>query len=163
MAVERFRGKYLPFSNMYPLDAWVETDRGILVPTAEHAYMANRFVDPSVHIAIAAARAIETEERWRDALASKELAHYYIKQGKELTYQDDEEKIAIMDRVIRQKLARNAAIRALLLETGEEEIFEGNNWDDRFWGVSPIGSRNGANHLGRIYMNLRGFAPGSIG
>lgn len=43
-------------------------------------------------------------------------------------------------------------LRKWLLETGEEELIEGNNWGDKFWGqVNGIGE----NHLGRLLMEIR--------
>ncbi len=157
MTVERFRGDYLPFSNMYPLRAWIKTDQGMTVPTSEHAYMANRFTSPAAHTAVAGARGEAVDTRfWKDGQAAKELAHKLIAQGHELAYATDEERVAIMMRVVRQKLAKNAEILALLLATGEEAIYEGNTWGDTFWGVSPVGAHaSGMNHLGKIYMSLR--------
>lgn len=147
----------MPFSNMYPLQTWIETDRGIAMPTSEHPYMANRFTSVEAHVAVANARGDATDTRfWKDGRAAKELAHTYIGQGYDLTYATDEERVAIMMRVVRQKLAKNAEILALLLATGEEAIYEGNTWGDTFWGVSPTGAHgSGMNHLGKIYMSLR--------
>ena len=128
-----------------------------MVPTSEHAYMANRFTSPAAHAAVASARGETVDTRfWKDGQASKELAHKLIAQGHELAYATDEERVAIMMRVVRQKLAKNAEILALLLATGEEAIYEGNTWGDTFWGVSPVGTHtSGMNHLGKIYMSLR--------
>lgn len=157
MTVERFRGKYLPFSNMYPLKEWIETDLGILVPTSEHAYMANRFADPIVHLEVASARGLEADDRfWKDGAAAKTIAHQRIDQGHSQIYRNDNERVAIMRRVVQQKLIRNIEILELLLLTGQEEIYEGNEWGDNFWGVCPIGEHKaGLNHLGRVYMDLR--------
>lgn len=154
MAVERFRGRYFPLSNTYPLENWISTEQGIMVPTSEHAYMANRFVDAGVHSEVAAARS--EAGGWKDAVAAKQLAHHYIEAGYELTHETDEKKISIMRRVIEQKLTANASIMNLLLSTGDEQIYEGNDWGDTFWGVSPVGDHSsGYNHLGNIYMSIR--------
>jgi predicted NAD-dependent protein-ADP-ribosyltransferase YbiA (DUF1768 family) len=154
--IERFRGEYFPFSNMYPLSEWIEADCGVLVPTSEHAYMANRFKDTQIQLAVTAARGLETRNSiYRDGLAAKELAHELIEAGEELSAADPIARIALMRRVIGQKVDKNDSIRSLLLDTDEQEIQEGNNWGDTFWGVSPVGSGSGQNNLGKIYMELR--------
>lgn len=157
MTIERFRGEYLLFSNMCPLEEWIKTDQGILVPTSEHAYMANRFADPEIHSHVASARGAEEDGRsWKDGDAAKKIAHQYIELGYPQVCRNDNERVAIMREVVRKKLANNAEILELLLQTGQEEIYEGNDWGDNFWGVSPVGEHTaGLNHLGRIYMELR--------
>lgn len=164
MAVEKFRGKYYPFSNMYPLppEGWLEADCDLLVPTSEHAYMANRFVDPSIQIAIANVRAGGDDNRsYANGMAAKEMAHSFLADGHEQIFHDYDGRIASMERVIRQKLAVNSQILKLLLQT-DGDICEGNDWGDKFWGVCPAGSDDGQNHLGRIYMRLRGEHAGCL-
>jgi predicted NAD-dependent protein-ADP-ribosyltransferase YbiA (DUF1768 family) len=41
----------------------------------------------------------------------------------------------------------------LLQETRPYELIEGNNWGDKFWGQSPLGT--GRNELGKILMSVR--------
>lgn len=157
MIVEKFRGKYYPFSNMYPLppEGWLEADCGLLVPTSEHAYMASRFADPSIQIIVATARAEDGDNRsYANGMAAKEMAHGLLAEGHEQIFHDDEGRVALMERAIRLKLAANSQILELLLQT-EGDIYEGNDWGDVFWGICPVGSFNGQNHLGRIYMRLR--------
>jgi predicted NAD-dependent protein-ADP-ribosyltransferase YbiA (DUF1768 family) len=154
--IERFRSEYFPFSNMYPLPAWIEADCGVLVPTSEHAYMANRFKDTQIQLAVAAARGLETSNAiYKDGLAAKKLAHELIDAGEELSAADPIARIALMRRVVRQKIDKNDSIRTLLIDTNEKEIQEGNDWGDTFWGVSPVGSGSGQNNLGKIYMGIR--------
>jgi ribA/ribD-fused uncharacterized protein len=154
--IERFRGEYFPFSNMYPLPSWIEADCGVLVPTSEHAYMANRFKDVRIQLAVAAARGLETSKAmYRDGLAAKKLAYEFIASGEELVAADPIARIALMKRVVNKKINENDSIRALLISTDEEDIQEGNDWGDTFWGISPVGSGSGQNNLGKIYMELR--------
>jgi ribA/ribD-fused uncharacterized protein len=156
MTVESFRSQYFPFSNMYSLESRIQADCGIWVPTSEHAYMSGRFQDRGIQEAVASAARLDTStSAWRDGLAAKELAYQYIEAGAALSVTDDFERIALMRRVVSQKISKNALIRALLLSTGDEQIYEGNDWGDRFWGVSPIGSEEGENHLGIILMEIR--------
>jgi len=154
--IERFRGEYFPFSNMYPLPEWIEADCGLMVPTSEHAYMANRFKDIQIQLAVAAARGLETSNAiYKDGLAAKKLAHELIDAGEELSSADPIARIALMRRVVRQKIDKNDSIRTLLIGTEQQEIQEGNDWGDTFWGVSPVGSGSGQNNLGKIYMGIR--------
>ena len=48
----------------------------------------------------------------------------------------------------------DARLRAMLLETGDAELVEGNYWNDRFWGVD-IRTGRGENHLGQLLMTVR--------
>ena len=156
MTVESFRGQYFPFSNMYPLENRIQADCGIWVPTSEHAYMSARFQDRNIQEAVASAARIDPATPvWRDGLAAKELAYRYIETGAVLSVEDDFARVALMRRVVGQKIRMNASIRELLLSTGDAQIYEGNDWGDRFWGVSPIGSNAGENNLGAILMEIR--------
>ncbi|WP_260763818.1 NADAR family protein [Candidatus Mycosynbacter amalyticus] len=160
MAVEKFRGKYFPFSNMYPLTEWIRADCGVLVPTSEHAYMSARFRDPVVQLHVANARATDESSVVGNGRAAKERAYWYIDRGASLLVSDETAKIALMKRVVARKLQANPEIQSLLKETGDEDIYEGNDWGDNFWGVSPVGSRHGKNNLGKILMELRTCADG---
>lgn len=40
----------------------------------------------------------------------------------------------------------------MLLRTGEQDLIEGNDWGDTFWGVDQ---GIGDNHLGKILMQVR--------
>ena len=63
----------------------------------------------------------------------------------------DDVKLDVMLWGIREKF-KNEDLRQLLMETGEEELVEGNWWGDKFWGVS---NGEGENHLGKILMRVR--------
>lgn len=155
MSVEQFRESYYPLSNTYPLEHWIATEQGIFVPTAEHAYMANRFASTVVHQQIAHARADVHDTRpYAAAMQAKALAHAYIDQGEPTLYTEAAERVAMMQRVVRAKLLANRAIYDLLLSTGDQLIEEGNDWGDQFWGVDRV-TKQGHNQLGKIYMALR--------
>lgn len=153
--IERFRGNYFSLSNMYVVETPLETVDGIKVPTSEHKYMAERFVDPAVRQHLAHTRAASGDNRWfADGCAVKDEAHRLIDEGA-LTLDTDEERLALMYASVRMKFIRNAGPAAILLSTVPQLISEGNDWGDRFWGVDPIGSNNGHNHLGLILMRVR--------
>lgn len=65
----------------------------------------------------------------------------------------DSVKITVMFEVLRIKFS-NPAMRNLLLDTGDQELVEGNNWGDEFWGVNNL-TGVGRNFLGRILMIIR--------
>jgi ribA/ribD-fused uncharacterized protein len=145
-SIENFREDYFFMSNMYVLENPVDTIYGIQVPTSEHAYQADRFTSFVAHEMVA-----NTD----DGIRAKNLARYLLKIGVEQRPDWDFIKVTRMHEINAQKYARNTEIAEKLIATGDKELVEGNVWDDRFWGVSPVGSRDGQNHLGRILMRLR--------
>ena len=64
----------------------------------------------------------------------------------------DSEKLIVMRKVLNQKFRVNTFNAALLLETGDVPLIEGNTWDDRFWGVY---NGQGQNQLGIMLMDVR--------
>ncbi|WP_019008567.1 NADAR family protein [Deinococcus aquatilis] len=106
---------------------------------------------PSVEAAFAAAKTLIPEERLRILLAPSPAAAKQL--GRQATLREDWEdiKLTVMLELLRAKFQR-PSYRALLLATGEQEIVEGNTWDDRFWGVC---NGVGENHLGRLLMQVR--------
>lgn len=148
MTIEKFerRTPYFFLSNMYRLENPIQTDTGIYVPTSEHAYQSAKFVNPRI------CREIASLERGID---TKERAHELELAGEELVEGWDEIKLGFMNRFVRDKFQLNPAIAELLVNTGDEEIVEGNTWGDRYWGVCPPGSTNGQNNLGKIHMQVR--------
>ncbi len=67
----------------------------------------------------------------------------------------DDIKINVMEFLLNQKF-RQEPFKSKLLATGDENIQEGNEWGDTFWGVDLKTSPNiGENHLGRLIMKIR--------
>ena len=64
----------------------------------------------------------------------------------------EEVKIEIMRQVLKSKFTHNPELREKLIATGNTELIEGNNWNDRFWGVCR---GVGKNHLGKLLMEIR--------
>jgi len=85
---------------------------------------------------------------------SKLDANKSKKKGKSVKLRPDweEVKIRVMREVVMQKFTQNDELRKLLKDTGEEELVEGNWWNDRFWGVC---GGVGENWLGKILMETR--------
>lgn len=60
--------------------------------------------------------------------------------------------MVIMYNGLRAKFMQHEHLQERLLATGTEEIAEGNNWGDTFWGtVDGVGE----NHLGKLLMLIR--------
>ena len=77
--------------------------------------------------------------------------------GKQILIREDWElvRVEIMAEILYAKFSQNPSLKQLLINTGNSILIEGNSWGDCFWGVSPVGSNNGLNHLGRLLMELR--------
>jgi ribA/ribD-fused uncharacterized protein len=63
----------------------------------------------------------------------------------------DQIKDDIMYEIVWSKFT-NIELRELLLATGDEEIVEGNDWGDQYWGVCD---GIGLNKLGQTLMQIR--------
>jgi ribA/ribD-fused uncharacterized protein len=136
-----FRGKYDFLSNFYPSE--IEMD-GIAYPTVEHAYQAAKTPDEDKRrevaalvkpgAAKAAGRRIKPPHNWR------------------------EYNLELMTDLIRQKFTRYPDLREKLKATGDAELIEGNNWNDRFFGKcrdKKTGEWVGENKLGLMLMRVR--------
>ena len=63
----------------------------------------------------------------------------------------EDRKLNIMEKALIQKF-QIPKLREKLLATGNEELVEGNFWNDTYWGVCK---EEGENHLGKLLMNIR--------
>ncbi len=74
--------------------------------------------------------------------------------GRKVTLRPDwnDIRIDVMYEILKSKFS-DLRLRTLLLETGDQELVEVNEWGDRFWGQSPEGI--GENHLGKLLMRIR--------
>ncbi len=64
----------------------------------------------------------------------------------------DEARVAVMRQVVTAKFETHAALRELLLSTGDRPLVESAP-GDAFWGAGPDGT--GENRLGRLLGELR--------
>lgn len=133
--INQFKDEYRWLSNFEPCD--VQFD-GITYPSVEHAYQAAKTID----------------------LAERELllpltAGQAKRYGRKITMRPDWDdiKVAVMKNLLQQKFAIKP-YKDLLRATGAQEILEGNNWGDVFWGVN-LQNNKGANQLGRLIMSIR--------
>jgi N-glycosidase YbiA len=115
--------------------------RGELYPTAEHAYQASKCTDPDGQNAIRNARS---------PLLAKILANDTYKAAKDPDWES--KKVAVVEEILRAKLAQHPEACEALRESGHEDIVE-DSPTDYFWGEGADGS--GQNVLGKLWMKLR--------
>lgn len=136
-----FRGDYDFLSNFHPSP--VEMD-GMTYPTVEHAYQAAKTDDKSERARIAkldspgkakrAGAKIKPPNNWRSY------------------------NLQLMESLIEQKFTNDPDLRAKLIATGDAELVEGNNWNDRFFGRVYDSKKQawvGENQLGKMLMRVR--------
>jgi N-glycosidase YbiA len=133
--IDEFTGKYRFLSNFYPSPI---NHGGVLYPTVEHAYNANKTLDWDVAIRVS---------QCKSAGAAKRM-------GRTIRLRHDWEqvKLNVMEDLVRLKFA-NFDLFNLLKATCPHELQEGNWWGDTYWGTV---AGSGHNHLGKILMKIRG-------
>ena len=129
-------GGYTILSN---LAAYAVEWRGRVWPTVEHAYQAAKFDNKEI---------VEQIANARSPYDAKRLANEY---ANEIRDEWHSENVAVMEELLREKVAQHEHVRKTLLESGNEELIE--NTDDTFWGRGEDG--NGENKLGELWMMVR--------
>jgi ribA/ribD-fused uncharacterized protein len=134
--INSFRGEYNFLSNFFPCEIVFE---GLTYHSVEAAFQAAKCApldDRSIFCNLDAAtakrigRAVDLREDWEQV------------------------KLSVMKTIIREKFFSDKYLGVLLLSTGYEDLVEGNDWNDTFWGVSNR-TGVGQNHLGKILMEVR--------
>lgn len=132
--INSFEGEYAFLSNFYehPISNGV-----ITFPTNEHYFQAMKTLEDDERLAIARAATPGQAKRI----------------GRSVNLRPDWEsiKLDVMETAVRIKFT-DPELAAKLIATGDEELIEGNWWNDTFWGVC---NGVGENHLGKILMKVR--------
>lgn len=132
--INSFEGEYAFLSNFYehPISNGV-----ITFPTNEHYFQAMKTLEDDERLAIARAETPGKAKRM----------------GRSVKLRPDWEsiKLDVMETAVRIKFT-DPELAAKLIATGNEELVEGNWWNDTFWGVC---NGVGENHLGKILMKVR--------
>ena len=115
---------------------------GIRFPTCEHAYQWKKFADGAPEVAELILEAGSPE-------LANQIAPAHKTRVPKKVY---EQRVEIMEEVLRAKLVQHEDVREILRKTGTRMIVE-NSPVDSFWGIGPEGT--GANHLGKLWMKLR--------
>jgi N-glycosidase YbiA len=114
---------------------------GKLYPTCEHAYQAAKCTDPGGQEAIRNARS---------PLEAKRLANETYRAARDPDW--GSKKLAVVEQILRAKLAQHSEAQEALRESGNEYIVE-DSPTDYFWGAGADGS--GKNMLGKLWMKIR--------
>jgi ribA/ribD-fused uncharacterized protein len=138
MAINFYTPKFYVFNNF---SAHAIDFRGEFYPTAEHAYQAAKCTDPDGREAI---------RRARSPLQAKILANETYRAAKDPNW--ERKKVAVVEEILRAKLAQHVEARDALRESGHEDIVE-DSPTDYFWGEGVDGS--GQNVFGKLWMKLR--------
>ena len=120
-------------------------ESGVVYRSVEHAYQAAKASTQAERELIINAPT---------PMEAKELAATFV-----LPEGWADRKVGVMRAFLCRKFAPGTDFAAQLLATGDAHLVEGNNWGDDFWGCC---SGSGANHLGRLLMELRSELKGSI-
>jgi hypothetical protein len=130
-----FRGRLWFCSNFYPADCWYD---GECYPTSEHAFQAAKTLDKSERKAIMEAKTPGESKRL----------------GRRVTLRSDwnDIRVQVMYEILCSKF-KDSVLRQALINTGNQELVEVNEWNDTFWGQCPEGV--GENNLGKCLMSLR--------
>lgn len=135
-AVNSFQGQFRFLSNFWASPI-VKSD-GFTYPTAEHAYQACKFNWAA--------------DRAKIRLAPSPADAKRLARKMTLRPDWDRMKVDAMGRVLRLKFTPGSELAAMLLETGDAKLIEGNTWGDTFWGVC---NGQGKNILGNLLMDIR--------
>ena len=132
--IDSFRGEFHWLSNFYSCSVHFE---GLTFGNTEAAFQASKTLD--------------MEERESFFGLSGGQAK---RLGRKVELRSDWEavKIEVMREVLRCKFSQNPELKAKLIATGDAELIEGNNWNDRFWVVCR---GVGQNYLGKLLMEVR--------
>ncbi len=128
---------YGAFSNFspYPIEL-----KSRVWPTSEHYFQAQKFAGT------------EHEEAVRSAKSPMVAARMGRSRERPLRPDWETVKDNVMREALRAKFAQHAALRSLLLSTGNAELAE-HTTNDRYWADGGDGS--GRNRLGQLLMELR--------
>lgn len=118
---------------------------GLWYKSVEHAYMSAKFNDDEWKLYC------QTEESpGKVKRKSYERLNSYV-----MVDNWDTLKLTVMEECLRKKFSLEP-FKSKLLETGNQNLQEGNWHKDVFWGVDLHDSPNiGENHLGRLQMKIR--------
>lgn len=132
--IDQFKNQYRFLSNFYQSKAKYD---GIIYPTAEHAFQAAKTNDMD----------------WQEKIWFAKTPTEAKRLGRKAPLREDWEdiKLIVMKEILKSKFS-NPPLAQKLLETGDQELIEGNWWGDTFWGVCK---GVGENHLGKLLMNIR--------
>ena len=134
--ITSFKDKYFFLSNFYEVPVIFD---GIKYQNNEAAFQAQKCIDP--------------KERSKFSELNPSEAK---KLGRKIELRSDWEdvKVDLMKKIVFAKFTQNPDLTLELLNTKDEELVEGNNWNDKIWGKV---NGEGQNLLGKILMEVREY------
>jgi ribA/ribD-fused uncharacterized protein len=134
--IEQFRGNYRWLSNFTLVKI---NYKGVEYASTEHAFMSAKSKDP----------------KWKEFCRIEPKPEIVKTESRKIKLISDWEtkKVEVMKEVLELKF-NQSPFKEQLIATGNEEIQEGNNWKDLFWGVDLI-TGQGKNILGKLIMEIR--------
>jgi ribA/ribD-fused uncharacterized protein len=136
--ITQFRGEYSWLSNFAPADTLLD---GVIYPSVEHAFQSAK----------------STDLEWKKFCYHTESAGAVKKASRRVQLVDgwNSLRLEVMMTCLVQKFTHESyQYRDLLIQTGTQEIQEGNLWNDKFWGVC-LKTGEGRNALGKMIMLIR--------
>lgn len=146
--IQELRGKYRPLSNFW---SCFIVYRDIVYPSVENAYQAAKMKHDEHRVLFEHCKASEAKQLGSVYPMRDDWNSFITYPKFEYTY-DIQTKIAVMYELVFSKFEHDMYLKQLLLDTGDEQIEEGNWWGDKFWGTV---NGKGENWLGRILMKVR--------
>ena len=143
--INKFEGRWSFLSNFYPS---IIEHRGITYPSVEHFYVAMKVNDEQLIDG-----KYYTPYDFQEYVATIGTAGAVKRLGRKAKLRKDWDsyKFKVMNWAVREKF-KDPKLAQMLLDTGDQELIEGNWWNDIVWGVC---NGKGENHLGRILMEVR--------
>lgn len=132
--IDSFREEYYFLSNFYHVD--VEYD-GIVYKNTEAAFQAQKVLDDNEKLLFSDLYPREAKKLGRRVKLRKDW---------------NDVKDNYMYEICKAKFTQHDDLAEKLLETGDEELVEGNTWNDTYWGVC---NGKGKNQLGKTLMRIR--------
>lgn len=132
--IKEFKYEHSFLSNFYPVGVTYE---GLTFQSVEAAFQAAKLANVEERYQFTTLNASEAKRAGRRIILRKDW---------------EQVKISVMRELLIAKFLGNPKLGRLLLETGSEELVEGNTWNDTFWGVC---NGYGENHLGKLLMEIR--------
>lgn len=141
--ITSFKNEYEFLSNFFRCPFKLYLPNGVEAYTVEHLFQAAKTDDLN----------------WQRQIANAATPGMAKRLGRQVPLRKDWEsiKIAVMQDLLQQKFMYEQPMKQMLIATRGHKLIEGNNWDDKFWGMvrQPDGEWVGQNHLGRLLMKIR--------
>lgn len=133
--IAKFEGQYSCFSNFYLRSVLYKEKR---YRTKEHAFQCQK----------------TTNQKDFDYVFKALSPYQAKKRAREIKIKGtwEESKRAIMHDIVLEFFKEWSDLRKILLDTGDQELIEGNDYYDTYWGVC---NGKGQNWLGKILMLVR--------